>query len=440
MTVEKISKKTYSLLLVLLLLLCTASCNTVDPPPDKTVLTLTLEDVSCTEAWITLTTNNLQLPATLNLLKDNTITKTINLQTADTLLYIDSLLPNQTYKFQTSGIGNPASGIRSNEISITTMDTTSHDFTFETRTFGTIGSSSLYDVAIINEQNIWCVGEILIADTSENGYTMYNAVHWDGSEWTLHRIMFYTFCGQQHQNAYPANAIFAFNENEIFITSGSQITHINGTTQIKTECIPVSVNKLWGTDKNNLYAVGVLGQIARYNGTSWKKIESGTDLNINDIWGDYNEKTGEWEILAVASNKFFNEGNELLYIDQFISRKLNVEGLPWSLSTVWLKSGKNYYVAGDGLYFTKIINDSWIKDSVFIPIYKDRIRGQDINDIIVCGSNGLLSHFNGFNWRHYINNELPFFSGRLLSCDLQDNLIIAVGRKNTQSIITIGKR
>jgi len=94
-------------LLVLLILLCTTSCNTVDPPPDKTVLTLTLEDVSCTEAWVTLTTNNLQLPATLNLLKDNTITKTISLQTADTLLYLDSLLPNQTYNFQTSGIRYP---------------------------------------------------------------------------------------------------------------------------------------------------------------------------------------------------------------------------------------------------------------------------------------------------------------------------------------------
>ncbi len=31
------------------------------------------------------------------------------------------------------------------------MDTTSHNFTFHSWTFGTIGSSTLYDVDIINE-------------------------------------------------------------------------------------------------------------------------------------------------------------------------------------------------------------------------------------------------------------------------------------------------
>ena len=39
----------------------------------------------------------------------------------------------------------------------------------------------LYDVAIIDENNIWAVGEIWIADTSSLGYTKYNAVHWDGN-------------------------------------------------------------------------------------------------------------------------------------------------------------------------------------------------------------------------------------------------------------------
>jgi hypothetical protein len=55
---------------------------------------------------------------------------------------------------------------RSNELSVTTMDTTSHNFTFTTWKFGTIGSSVLYDVAIVYENNIGAVGEIMIADTS----------------------------------------------------------------------------------------------------------------------------------------------------------------------------------------------------------------------------------------------------------------------------------
>ncbi|MCW8813502.1 MAG: hypothetical protein OQK65_08215, partial [Chlorobium sp.] len=47
------------------------SCNTTEPPPppngEKPILELKLEDVSCTEAWITLTTTNLQHPTELTL-------------------------------------------------------------------------------------------------------------------------------------------------------------------------------------------------------------------------------------------------------------------------------------------------------------------------------------------------------------------------------------
>ena len=424
------------------------SCNTTEPPPpppdgEKPTLELTLEDVSCIEAWINLETTNLQLPETIELKQINLIGDTLSqdliLNTQDSLLYVDSLLPNQTYSFVASHSG--LSGISSNELSVKTMDTTSHDFTFETFAFGTIGSSTLYDVAIINENNIWAVGEILVADTSQNGYTMYNAVHWDGNNWELKRIMFYTICGQQHQNAYAASSIFAFSENDIWVgMQGSQIARLNDTTQIGTYCIPISVRKLWGSDNQNIYAVGINGQIAHYTGTLWRRIESGTDLNINDIWGDYNEKTQEWEVLVVASNKFFNESKTILKIDGLIATEINVVGLPWSLSSIWFKSTKKYFVGGDGLYYQKTLNESWVKDLTFIPIYKDRIRGTHLNNIVVSGSNGLLSHFNGMNWKHYINNELPYYSGRLLSCDIKDNIIIAVGWKETESIVTLGKK
>jgi hypothetical protein len=173
--------------LIFLFLFAILQCNSVEPPPppngEKPTLELKLEDVSCIEAWLTLTTTNLQLPATITLKQYNptgdTLSKDFMLNTQDSLLYIDSLLPNQTYQYQVSSIENPAN---SNELSVTTMDTTSHNFTFETFAFGDISNSYLFDVVIINENNIWAVGEILIADTSATGYTKYNAVHWDGSE------------------------------------------------------------------------------------------------------------------------------------------------------------------------------------------------------------------------------------------------------------------
>ncbi|HRN27977.1 MAG TPA: glucosyl transferase, partial [Ignavibacteriaceae bacterium] len=279
------------------------SCNTTEPPPpDKTKPTLTIEldDVSCIEAWLQLKTKDLDLPAELTLKQYNPTGDSLShifvLNTQDSLLYIDSLLPNQNYSFRVTSSQYQVSSIQQPVI---TMDTTSHNFTFQSWTFGTVGSSVLYDVAIINENNIWAVGEIMIADTSINGYTTYNAVHWDGNQWELKRIPYYF----NNQTFYGAiRAIFAFKENDIWFGTGNMI-HWNGIDYISVYVgLGMTINKIWGSSNQDVYIVGNNGSIAHYNGSNWQRIESGTTLNINDIWGDFNEKTQKWEVLAVCGN------------------------------------------------------------------------------------------------------------------------------------------
>ncbi len=428
---------------LLLMFLSIGGCSTTElpiPPETKPILTLERDDVSCIEAWLQLKTKDLELPAELTLKQYNpngdSVSHIFVLNTQDSLFYIDSLLPNQSYSFQVSSIKHQVSSIKQ---PVTTMDTTSHDFTFQSWTFGTIGSSVLYDVAIIDENNIWAVGEIMIADTSQNGYTTYNAVHWDGSEWELKRIPF-TYNGQTFYSA--IKAILAFNENDIWFGIASLI-HWDGHTyqSISTQGIfPASINKMWGTSSNNFYIVGTNGQIAHYNGTNWQRIESGTTLNINDIWGDFNDKTQVWEVLAVASNKFFNDGSKILKIENATVAELNQTGLPWSISSIWFDSGKKYYVGGDGLFTVNKINEDWIKVENFPSFYKDISRGTMLNNIVVSGSSGLVSHFNGYSWKHYLNSELPYFTGRFLSAGINNNIIVATGWQEQKSIVLIGKR
>ncbi|MBS4035438.1 MAG: glucosyl transferase [Ignavibacterium sp.] len=454
-------QKTVSLIFLLiffLFLLCTASCNTTEPPtpPDEPTpeLTLELEDVSCTETWINLTTKDLTLPAELTLKQYNpsgdSISKALLLNTQDTLLYIDSLLPNQTYKYQVShkvagSTQQPAShkvagSIKSNELSVTTLDTTSHNFTFQSWTFGTIGSSVLYDVAIIDENNIIAVGEIMVADSSPNGYTTYNAVHWDGNDWELKRIPFYYQGDSLYGQIY---AVYAFSPDDIWFGIGSMI-HWNGSQYrpISTQGIFQSlVRKIWGSSSNDLYIVGNNGSIAHYNGTSWKKIESGTDLNINDIWGDYNEKTGEWEILAVASNFGTSLEKEILQIKNNSVIKLPLSPQMWPLKTVWFVPNKQYYVAGAGIYQKKLLSDSrWRNEALDITTYSTtEIRGNDINDVIAVGAFGDFVHFNGVNWKN--NYEEPLLGyGTYGSIEIKNNLLIAVGDNYDQAVILMGVR
>ena len=155
-------KNIYKIFLVLTIIFWFDGCSTTEPPipPDETkpTLALALDDTSCTEAWLQLTTKDLVLPAELTLKQYNptgdSLSQIFVLNTQDSLLYIDSLLPNQSYKFKVAVNAANLPQPTTNLLTLTTMDTTSHNFTFQSWTFGTIGSSVLYDVAIINENNI----------------------------------------------------------------------------------------------------------------------------------------------------------------------------------------------------------------------------------------------------------------------------------------------
>ena len=46
-----------------------------------------------------------------------------------------------------------------------------------------------------------------------------------------------------------------------------------------------SLYAIWGTDANNLYAVGDNGTIINWNGSSWSTMSSGTDYRLEAIWG-----------------------------------------------------------------------------------------------------------------------------------------------------------
>lgn len=439
----------------------TISCNTTEPPNPpppvvKPILTLELEDAHCTEAWLQLTTKDLTLPAELILKQFNptgdSVSQTFSLSTKDTLLYIDSLLPNQTYSFQLSSIQSATGGqVSSIKQLVTTMDTTSHNFTFETITFGgQIGSSVLFDVAIINENNIWAVGEVWIADTSQLGYTKYNAVHWDGNSWELKKIMFYTICGQPYTGAYPAKSVWIVGENELWIAlDGNQIAKIVNGVQVATICLPsnvdMSINKIWGSGSNDIYIVGNSGNIAHYNGTSWSKIASGTTLNINDIWGDYNEKTQELEILAVASNYGTSPEKELLLIKNKIPIKQTLSENVWPLRTVWFEPQIQYYIAGAGIYQKKLLSDSiWKNQALDITEYgTTSISGNSINDIIAVGAFGDFLHFNGVNWKQY--QEPYLYNGAYTKVSIKKNLVFALGGNqisalSSEAVILIGRR
>ena len=65
------TKNLFALLVLIVFLLPYYACNTTEPPVNEYSLNLKLEDVSCTEAWLQLTTPNIQIPNTITLYINN---------------------------------------------------------------------------------------------------------------------------------------------------------------------------------------------------------------------------------------------------------------------------------------------------------------------------------------------------------------------------------
>ncbi|MBD3224169.1 MAG: hypothetical protein GF313_05530 [Caldithrix sp.] len=173
-------------------------------------------------------------------------------------------------------------------------DTTSHNFTWTIDTLCDYGNY-LKDVAIINENDIWAVGEIRL----DGGNQKYNAVHWDGEEWNLVKIPVKVFNTETFIVS-ELNSIHAFDSNSIFVTNGGELIEYDGNKwdnwtflfEDLSDTTFGSINNIWGTSSSNLYLVGNNGNITHYDGQSWQRLDSGTDVDLLDVWAAPRRKCG----------------------------------------------------------------------------------------------------------------------------------------------------
>lgn len=319
-------------------------------------------------------------------------------------------------------------------------DTTSHNFTWQTFILGDGNSSVLYDIAIIDDNNIWAVGEIYQKDSSGQViYPLYNVAHWNGTEWNLDRV---TVNFRGNLITPPLEGIFAFSPNQIWLV-GSLPIYGDGTTwtifDLRSTLDPnVSVSKGWGSNPQDIYFTGRAGSIVRYRNGSWQKLSSGTTLSIRDVWGSKEINTDETEILAVASD---NTGKALLRINSTTVSRLPDDGLLSTIASIWFDSKQGYYIAGGYLFKRPSASGVEPWDTLAVSrYYLNSVRGNGVNDIVVVGAFGALLHFNGSTWKDYAGNELPQIDGTYYKVSIEDDVICAVGEIRGQAIVVIGKR
>lgn len=327
---------------------------------------------------------------------------------------------------------------------ISLPDTGSHEFIWQIDVLGDGNASDLRDICIVDDNNVWAVGEIYVKDSlGQFSEPAYNAVHWNGKEWYLVRVPVRDY-GSHNTWPYPLRTVFGFGPNDVWFNAGAALIHWDGKKWYQRAFFLTTindstygpVNKMWGACNSNLYCVGNKGMIVHYKGTTWQKLESGTSQHIYDIWGSISNKNEEIKIFCTAADKYHGGEKKILQI----TKDHDVMEFDWppqsSVHSVWFGKETPIYVCGSGLFIYE--KDQWSEVTELPKIYKNRVRGNHQNDIFVVGDFGFCAHYNGKSWRVYDSLRLP--NGNYEGLAVKDDLVVAVGWNGDKAVVLQGKR
>lgn len=316
-------------------------------------------------------------------------------------------------------------------------DTTSHNWVFDPPVLlGGAQSSALYDVAIVNDSLAYVVGEIYLTDsTGQVDPNPYNVAAWDGQDWTLSKA-----------TNVPLRALHAFSENNVWAGSSAPY-HWNGTSWTGYNVTGIfggHINGIWGTSSNNLYIAGTNGSIAHFNGSSWQKIESGTTVDLRDVYGK-----PDGSVVWACGYSDINQTRGVLLREingmwkQMWARGANAtEPFGDYVTSLWSSFGYLYITSNYGIF--KLAHTDSVQQAdrlLSLDSFPYRVKGALDNDVLVVGDRSMIWHWNGATWEQVLSGP-P--TKPLYSIAMRGNLAIVIGVDNyeisSQGLVMIGRR
>ncbi len=206
---------------------------------------------------------------------------------------------------------------------------------------------------------------------------------------------------------------------------------------------------VWGTDENNVYAVGVVRidgvyyGVLHWDGNNWIPI---ADAGGRAIFG-----FSENDIWVAGGGVFHYDGNKWNQIDSKLvnNRAVILDSVLFEnreYTCIWGTSSDNLYL---GNMWGKIIHWDGEKASIFYEkhnCYISKIKGIDKNDIWITGwekdgnHNDLIIYYNGSSWEN--ENKIPFYPlvpNDILRFNKKENLIVGntiiFGKKDNWSVM-----
>lgn len=424
--------------LLLVIIITGWACKVTEPPQtEENKLQITVHDIGVREVYLSIQTKISSSNSTLLLQRNGKEIATLSSHT-DTLIVDTTAEQGNTYKYKL--VLNKEGGqiSESNEIELTTLNPTSNDYNWQIIEFEGYNPACFQDVAIVNENDIWAVGEVdQYNPDGTYDWQPYGAAHYDGNSWKLVKVPYRI--GTSPEWPGLINAAFSAN-GYLFFAPLSSLLIKNGDIWkelgyfVSGTIFSGQVAAIWSPDAENIYCVGGSGSIYYCTVYGWMKLNSGTSSNITDIYGFKDPATGKYTAyMAVLPPSYAGDGQILR-----ITEKTKVDTVSWEprhyIYSLWTKKGFPMYAGGVGLYANS--GGKWKEFPEFHNEIINKIRGTGLNDIYAVGSK--ISHYNGIEWKTF--DQLSLAYGVYNSVAVTENKIVAVGWSGNKAIIIVGSR
>lgn len=366
----------------------------------------------------------------------------------DTILSDTALSQNTEYSYSAAIYKDNKEIGKSESLSLRTSSATSGSVSWQVFKFGTWGSV-IRDILIINDDDIWAVGNIYKSAYND---TLYNVLHWDGKNWTYFSIPLKLDYGQTiFQSPLELYSIFRTQDNYLCVTGdGGGLSIYDGT---KWNCIddPFGTPKpsdarIWGTTKDNLYFANATGTITHYDGRKFEFLETGNKIYLTDIYGTSDGKeiwACGFDIVTLESVLLRINGNKVEKLYEYSPDKRDPLFDQNVVSSLWCTDKGFFVLSGGGYdYYTQSYLNRNVSTHTKVTNGTGpyRLRGTGLNDVFVTGDDAVVWHYDGLKWTddrsQFINNSI------LCALDVKTNLVVTGGSGpgGSYAFIMLGRR
>jgi len=219
----------------------------------------------------------------------------------------------------------------------------------------------------------------------------WTTIHYDGNQWTTITEdsswnFNYSLSDSWTTPDYERFAIGCDNSSYYRDRSCKQISHYNGANWTEMDKGKShSLEGIWGSAKDDVFAVGEMGAIFHYDGHQWTKMTRLTSKRLYDVWGSAGD-----DVFAIG------KAGTMLHYDGSQWTTMN-SGTGQTLRAIWGTAENNVFAVGDKGRILHYDGNQW---TVMVRSTENlrSIWGNAANNVFAVGEAGTILHYDGCHW------------------------------------------